>query len=134
MPRFNGLSDEQWNMLEPLLPPPPARKKPGFPANPPRLLLNSILWIKLTGARWCDLPINPNFASRSATNRWMIRWQNDGTLLRIFAGLREIARLSNQLDWQRLAVDGSFSPDQGPRSRRFLRAQRQRLHHTSVGG
>ena len=133
MPRFNGLSDDQWAMLEPLMPPEPARKKPGKAHNPWRKVLNSILWIKLSGARWCDLPQGEHFASRTASNRWLMRWAHDGTLIRIFAGLRSLANISNQIDWKALNVDGSFSPDQGPRSRGYLRAQRQRLHDAFGG-
>jgi transposase len=133
MPAFNGLTDIQWQMLEPLLPPEPERKRAGRAHNQWRHVLNSILWIKFSGARWCDLPRYPNFASRTAAHRWMLKWQHNGTLIKIFAGLRNISRLCGLVDWQKMAVDGSFSPYQGPRSRRHLRAQRQRLHDTFAG-
>ena len=134
MPRFHGLSDPQWALLEPLMPQPPARKKAGRPRNDWRKLLNSIFWIMLSGSRWCDLPDTPQFAKKSASNFWLKRFRHDGTLEKIFTNLREIARLSNQIDWQRLAVDGSFSPVQRPRARRRLRPQGQGIYHPSVGG
>lgn len=133
MPRFTGLSDDQWALLEPLMPKPPVRKKAGFPRNPWRNVLNSVLWMLLTGARWCDLPKESAFASRTASNRWLIRWRHDGTLDKLFKGLRELAHLSGQIDWQRLSVDGSFSPVQRPRKRRNLRPQGQG-HDDASGG
>jgi hypothetical protein len=134
MPKFNGLNDSQWALLEPLMPPEPQRKKPGYPRNNWRSITNSIFWMMVTGARWCDLPKLPHFASKTATNRWLLRWRHDGTLERLFAGLRDLAHLSGQIDWQRLAVDGSFSPYQRPRPLRRLRAQRQGLHHAPARG
>ena len=133
MPRFNGLTDTQWALLEPLMPKPPARKRAGRPRNDWRKLMNSIFWVMLSGSRWCDLPIAPQFAKKTASNFWLARFKHDGTLEKVFGALRDLARLSNQIDWQRLAVDGSFSPVQGPRARRRLRPQGQGVHHSSGG-
>ena len=133
MPRFEGLTDDQFAMLEPLLPKPPIRKKPGYPPTPPRKALNTILWILLSGARWCDVPIGKAFASRAAAWRWFNRWKHDGTLWDILSGLRDLASMANLIDWQRLIVDGSFSPDKRPRPRRPARPQGQGLHRSSAG-
>jgi transposase len=51
------LTDEQWDLLEPLIPQPPRRKDGrGRPWRDPRDVLNGILWILRTGAPWKDLP------------------------------------------------------------------------------
>jgi transposase len=131
MPRFDGLNDDQFAMLEPFLPKPPARKKPGYRPTPPRKVLNTILWLLFSGARWCDVPTGQAFASRAAAWRWFDRWRHDGTLWDILNGLREMASMANLIDWQRLIVDGSFSPNQRPRPRRLPRPQGQGLHHSS---
>ena len=70
--RFEGLSDEQWQMLEPLFPEQPKVRGRGQPAKNRRLVLNSILWILITGSRWCDLPEGEQFAKRSTAHRWML--------------------------------------------------------------
>ena len=52
--RRHELTDEQWDRLEPLLP--PQRPATGRPAKDHRMVLNGILWILRTGAPWRDLP------------------------------------------------------------------------------
>ncbi|WP_025694338.1 transposase, partial [Paenibacillus durus] len=55
MRRRYELTDEEWNILEPLLP--PARKKQGGrPPKDRRQMLNAVLWVARTGAPWRDLP------------------------------------------------------------------------------
>lgn len=49
------LSDEQWQLIE-LLMPKPARPR-GRPRRDDREVLNGILWILRSGARWYDLPL-----------------------------------------------------------------------------
>jgi transposase len=51
------LTEEQWEILEPLIPTPPRREDGrGRPWRDPRDVLNGILWILRTGAPWKDLP------------------------------------------------------------------------------
>ena len=108
--RFEGISDEQWEVLERLLPPEPIKRGKGMPHAPFRCVMNSILYILITGSRWCDLPDKREvFASKSSSHRWLIRWQENGTLERIERGIIAMADLSGQIDWSRSSVDGSFS-------------------------
>ena len=51
------LTDEQWEILKPLIPDPPRRADgKGRPWRDPRDVLNGILWVLRTGAPWRDLP------------------------------------------------------------------------------
>ena len=50
-----------------------------MPHAPFRYVLNSLLYILITGCRWCDLPQGEIWASKSAAHRWLKRWQEDGT-------------------------------------------------------
>jgi transposase len=51
------LTDEQWEVLEPLIPAPPKREDGrGRPWRDPRDVLNGILWILRTRAPWKGLP------------------------------------------------------------------------------
>src|SRR4051794_40356946 len=52
--RRGDLTDQQWQQLEPLLP--PEKPRTGRPNEDHRQILNGILWIHRTGAPWRDLP------------------------------------------------------------------------------
>lgn len=107
--RFDGLSDAQWKLLEPLLPKAPTKRPKGKPHTAWRKVCNSIFWIMITGSRWVDIPIGEQWASRSASHRWLGIWQADGTFDKVLSMLQEKAFLGGIIDWDRLAVDGFFS-------------------------
>jgi len=50
------LTDAQWGKIRPLLPKRPKRPRGGWPPADDRKVLEGILWIPRSGARWCDLP------------------------------------------------------------------------------
>jgi len=52
--RRNELTAQQWRRLQPLLP--PQRPKVGHTADDYRTIIDGILWVLRTGARWQDLP------------------------------------------------------------------------------
>ena len=52
--RRGDLTDEQWALLGPLLP--PLKPKTGRPNEDHRRIVNGLLWIIRTGAPWRDLP------------------------------------------------------------------------------
>lgn len=110
--RFEGLSDAQWRLIEPLLPKDPAKRGKGYPHAPWRKTCNTILWILITGSRWCDVPKGECWSSRSGSHRWLGLWQVNGTLEKILHTLLETAELAGMLNWERLAADGFFSQRQ----------------------
>ncbi|HJL15210.1 MAG TPA: transposase, partial [Sandaracinaceae bacterium LLY-WYZ-13_1] len=54
MSRLLRLRDDQWQRIEPLLPPP--HETGGRPAKPHRPMVEAMLWVLRTGAPWRDLP------------------------------------------------------------------------------
>jgi transposase len=51
------LTDEQWELLEPLIPRPSRRPdRRGKPWRAAREVLDGVLWVLRTGAPWRDLP------------------------------------------------------------------------------
>ena len=112
MGQFTGLSDTQWSLLERLIPIKYARGK-GHPPTNPRYALNSICWILITGARWCDLPKGPEWGSRTASHRWLGIWLETGVLEKLLIALQEAADIAKMIDFERLAVDGFFSAGKG---------------------
>lgn len=76
------LTDEQWAKIEPLLPPHP---KGGRPWCENRRVVEGILWILKTGARWRDLP--PQYPSPSTCWRRLGQWEEAGVWLEIWRAL-----------------------------------------------
>ena len=110
--RFEGLSDAGWSMFEEVFPE-KKRKGPGMPASHPSKVLNSMLYILISGSRWCDLPKGVQWASRSSAHRWLKRWQADGTLDKLKALILGRAQNKGLINWSSGAVDGSFFPPAG---------------------
>jgi transposase len=63
---FQELTDEPWAFLAPLRPP---RAKTGRSRVDDRKVLNGILYVRVTGCRWCDRP-RPYGADPTAWRRF----------------------------------------------------------------
>ena len=81
-----------------------------MPHAPYRHVLNSLLYILITGCRWCDLPQGSIWASKSASHRWLKRWYCDGTFEHLQARILALANERGLINWDFRAIDGSFSP------------------------
>jgi transposase len=106
--RFKGVSDSQWNIIEALLP--RQSKRVGRPNPDLRKVLNTILYVEITGCRWCDVPIGEQWGKRSTAHEWLGHLQRSGAWVRIKNGILCMADLSRLIDWKEGAIDGSFSP------------------------
>jgi len=62
-----------------------------MPQVPFRKILNTMLYILMTGCRWCAVPRGPQWTSKGATHRWLQRWQANGTLVAMQARILSIA-------------------------------------------
>ena len=71
------VTDAQWAKIEPLLPRLPRSRQGGRPWIGNRAVIDGILWVLKTGARWCDLPAE--YLSPSICWRRLKRWDEDGT-------------------------------------------------------
>ena len=105
--RFEGLSELEWKLFEDIFPETPKKRGRGMPPVPFRYVLNSLLYILITGCRWCDLPQGKIWASKSSAHRWLKRWQEDGTLEQIQSRILGIAQNKGMINWNYGAVDGS---------------------------
>ncbi len=107
MARREELQEEQWALIEPLLPKPPSRADGrGRPRCEDRAVLNGILWILRSGARWQDLP--DRFPSYQTCHRRFQGWVRDGTLGRVLQALAEDLRERGGLDLSECFIDGTF--------------------------
>lgn len=81
----HDLTDEQWELLEPLLPPErPCRR--GRPWTPHRRVINGILWRTRTGAPWRDVP--GEYGPWGTVYGRHRTWSADGTWEQLLTGLQ----------------------------------------------
>jgi len=104
MPPRHALTDEEWAILKPLLPP-EKRLTAGRPAMSHRRVVNAVLWLCRTGSPWRDLPAE--FGSWSSIATRFYRWQADGTWKFIFSKLRELSDAKGLIDWDMHCVDST---------------------------
>jgi transposase len=107
---FEGLRALEWKLVVDLFPPEPTQRSRGMPHTPFRKVVKTVLYVLITGCRWCDLPRGSPWASKRAAHRWLQRWQADGTLAAMHARLRGLAEARGMMQWPDGAVDGAFSP------------------------
>jgi len=88
----SDLTDDQWPLVEPYLPPEPGGGRPRKTA--PRDVLDAILYILRTGCQWRYLP--NDFPPKSTVWRYFDRWRRDGTLDRIHDALRRKVRTAEK--------------------------------------
>ena len=86
------LTKEQWERVQPLLPPERTGKR-GRPRKDNRMMLNATLWIARTGARWRQLP--EVYGSWTSVYARFAKWRDDGTLEAAFHALPKDADMEN---------------------------------------
>lgn len=99
------LTDAQWEVLQPHIPP---QGRMGRPRADDRRVLNGILWVLRTGARWYDLP--REYGHPSTCWRRLRRWQEEGVWARMIQALLGLLDKQGRLRWERALLDGSFAP------------------------
>lgn len=101
------LTKEQWEFIEPLLPKAKVRKdRRGRPWRDPRDVVEAILWVLKTGARWRDLP--GQYPPYQTCHRRFQQWVADGTLKKILARLVEHLRDRGKIDLTETFIDATF--------------------------
>ena len=98
------LSNDQWQTLEPLLP--PQKNWTGKPNLPHRPVVNGILWINRTGAPWRDLPAR--YGKWETVASRFYRWRKAGIWDEVLQALQQIAEANNEIDWQTHHVDSTI--------------------------
>jgi transposase len=102
------LSDELWEIIEPLLPPHPPHPKGGRPPVDDRKALTGILFVLKTGIPWEDLPCEMGCGCGMTCWRRLRDWQTDGTWPKIHKVLLDRLRGADKIDWSRALIDSSF--------------------------
>ena len=106
MARREELTDEQWSLIEPLFDKPPIVATRGRPRRAEREVMNGVLWILRSGARWCDLP--DRFPPYQTCHRRFQQWVKDGRLRKVLETLAEDLHQRGRLDLSECFIDGTF--------------------------
>jgi transposase len=103
------LTEEQWNIVEPILPKDRVRAdRRGRPWSDRRKALNGVLWILRTGAPWEDLP--PRYGSYQTAHRRFQNWVRSGVMETMLITLAQHLKEAGGLDLKECFVDGTFVP------------------------
>src|SRR5438132_9207039 len=87
----SDLTDEQWAIVEPLIPPAKRSPRGGRPRKVHmREVLNTLLYLNRSGCQWDMLP--HDLVPRSTAYDYFARWRADGTWQNLLDALRRQVR------------------------------------------
>ena len=102
------VSDELWEMVEPLLPKRERRYRyPGRKRLPDRQALCGILFVLHTGIAWRHLPQELGFGSGVTCWRRLVEWQQAGVWERLHERLLAQLHRVGEVDFSHALVDSS---------------------------
>ena len=117
------LPERLWAMVEPLLPPGPARPKGGCPPMPARQAMGAIWFVMRTGCQWRALNAT-GFCSSATAERRFREWKAAGVFERLHRHSLDAAHAAWAIDWGFLAVDARQVPAPLPRTEKGGRRAR----------
>lgn len=107
--RAEELTDDQWQLLAPLIPEPPRRSDgKGRPWRSCREVMNGVLWVLRTGAPWHDLPAR--FPPYQTCHRRFQLWSRAGILEQVLFALAQHLKEHGGLDVSECFIDATFAP------------------------
>jgi transposase len=90
----SDLTDEEWALVEPLLPAPGEGGRPE--KHPRREVVDAILYVVCTGCAWRQLPAD--FPPWQTVYWYFARWEEQRVTLRMLDALRKRVRLADGRD------------------------------------
>src|SRR5215210_4835272 len=104
------VSDERWEIVEPLIPPESPKPKGGRPRVPDRACLTGIIFVLKTGLPWEDLPQEMGCGCGMTCWRRLCEWEQAGVWHRIHQAILERLEGAGQIDWSRASLDSASVP------------------------
>ena len=102
------LTDDQWKVLDPLIPKPRRRRDGrGRPWKSRRSVLNGILWVLRTGAPWADLP--DRYPSFQTCHRRFQYWVRSSGITKIMTALASQLSAIGAIDVREAFIDATFA-------------------------
>ena len=101
------LTDEQWAVIQPLIPDPPKRPDgKGRPWKDACDVINGVLWALRTGAPWYDLP--DRYPPYQTCHRRFQHWVRSGVFEKVLQTLADDLQERGDLDLSECHIDGTF--------------------------
>ena len=104
------MSDELWEIIEPLLPPEPPKPKGGRPRVEDRAALTGIVFVLKSGIPWEMLPKEMGCGSGSTCWRRLRDWQEAGVWEELHRVLLDRLGEADRIDWERASLDSASVP------------------------
>jgi transposase len=101
------VSDELWEIIEPLLPPEPPKPKGGRPRVDDRAALTGIVFVLKSGIPWEMLPKEMGCGSGSTCWRRLRDWQEAGVWEELHRVLLDRLGEVDEIDWERASLDSA---------------------------
>ena len=100
------ITDKQWTKIKPLLPKP--KRRTGRPRADDRRVLEGIIWVLRSGARWRDLP--ESYPSPSTCWRRLNQWEDEGVWEDIWRAFLTALDQRGRIRWDEFFADAAFVP------------------------
>jgi transposase len=107
------VTDELWEIVEPLLPDEPPKPKGGRPRIDDRAALTGIVFVLKSGIPWEMLPQEMGCGSGVTCWRRLKEWHEAGVWERLHRVLLDRLGESEQIDWERASLDSASIPLKG---------------------
>jgi transposase len=124
------VSDELWEMIEPLLPEESPKPKGGRPRIDDRAALTGILFVLKSGIPWEMLPQEMGCGSGMTCWRRLKEWHEAGVWERLHEAMLNRLGQADEIDWERASLDSASVAAPGgvkkPERIRRIRANRAR--------
>ncbi len=112
------VTDELWEVIEPLLPEEPPKPKGGRPRVDDREALTGILFVLKSGIPWEMLPQERGCGSGMTCWRRLKEWHRAGVWERLHRALLDRLGEAGRIDWSRASLDSASVAAPGGARRR----------------
>src|SRR5450759_4927787 len=121
------ISDELWEVIEPLLPPEPPKPKGGRPRIPDRAALTGIVFVLKSGLQWEMLPQEMGCGSGMTCWRRLRDWEKAGVWEKLHKLLLDTLNEAGEIGWSRASLDSQTVRARGVKKGSKAQARTRRI-------